>query len=58
MTLNIAKTANAIGFKNLAVEKKCRTYYPNGEFEGFLVPHEETITIATNLEVKEKDNDK
>ena len=31
------------------------TYYPNGEFEGFLVPHEETITIAKSLEVK---NDK
>src|SRR5699024_12630141 len=33
-------------FKKLAVEKKCQTYYPNGAFEGFLVPHEETITIA------------
>lgn len=39
-------------FKKLAVEKKCRTYYPNGEFEGFLVPHEETITIANSLGVK------
>ena len=39
-------------FKKLAVEKKCRTYYPNREFEGFLVPHEETITIANSLEVK------
>lgn len=40
-------------FKKLAAEKKCSTYYPNGEFEGFLVPHEETITIAKSLEVKE-----
>ena len=40
-------------FKKLAVEKKCRTYYPKGEFEGFLVPHEETITIAKSLELKE-----
>ena len=40
-------------FKNLAVDTKCRTYYPKGEFEGFLVPHEETITIAKSLEVKE-----
>lgn len=40
-------------FKKLAVDKKCRTYYPNGEFEGFLVPHEETITIAKSLEVKQ-----
>lgn len=39
-------------FKKLAADKKCRTYYPGGEFEGFLVPHEETITIAKSLEVK------
>ena len=47
------KEKGYLEFKNLAVEKKCRTYYPNGEFEGFLVPHEETITIAKSLEVKE-----
>lgn len=41
--------------KNLAADTKCRTYYPNGQFDGFLVPHEETITIAKNLEVKEKE---
>ena len=41
-------------FKKLAADKKCRTYYPGGQFEGFLVPHEETITIAKSLEVKEK----
>ena len=40
-------------FKKLAADKKCRTYYPGGGFEGFLVPHEETITIAKSLEVKE-----
>lgn len=40
-------------FRQIAAEKKCRTYYPEGKFEGFLVPHEETITIAKNLEVKE-----
>ena len=43
-----------IELKKLAAETKCRTYYPNGEFEGFLVPHEETITIAKSLEVKEE----
>lgn len=42
-------------FKKLAADKKCRTYYPGGGFEGFLVPHEETITIAQSLEVKEQD---
>ncbi len=41
--------------KKISVDKKCRTYYPNGEFEGFLVPHEETITIAKSLEVKENE---
>lgn len=39
--------------KELAANTKCRTYYPDGEFEGFLVPHEEIITIAKGLEVKE-----
>ncbi len=43
-------------FKKIAAERKCRTYYPDGRFEGFLVPHEETITIAKSLEVKEGDN--
>ncbi|MCL2057498.1 MAG: saccharopine dehydrogenase NADP-binding domain-containing protein [Oscillospiraceae bacterium] len=41
-----------IEFKKLSAEKKCRTYYPNGVFEGFLVPHDETVTIAKSLEVK------
>jgi len=39
-------------FKSLAADKKCSTYYPNGKFEGFLIPHEETITIANSLELK------
>lgn len=39
-------------FKKIAADKKCRTIYPGGNFEGFLVPHEETITIAKSLEVK------
>lgn len=43
-----------VELKKLAAETKCRTYYPNGEFEGFLVPHEETITIAKSLEVEEE----
>ena len=42
--------------KDLAVNTKCRTYYPGGEFEGYLVPHEEIITIAKGLEVIENDN--
>lgn len=42
-------------FTNLAIDKKCRTYYPGGEFTGYMVPHEETITIAQALEVKEND---
>lgn len=42
-------------FKNIAADRKCRTYYPDGMFEGFLVPHEETITIAKSLEVKENE---
>lgn len=42
-------------FHKLAAGTKGRTYYPGGTFEGFLVPHEETITIAKGLEVKEND---
>lgn len=40
-------------FKDLAINKIGKTYYPKGKFEGFLVPHEETITIAKSLEVRE-----
>ena len=39
--------------KQLAVDTKGRTYYPGGKFEGYLVPHEEIITIANGLEVVE-----
>ena len=42
--------------KRIALDQKCNTYYPNGGFDGFLVPHEETITIAKSLEVKEGEN--
>ena len=42
-------------YKKIAADTLCRTVYPNGYFEGYLVPHEETITIANSLEVKEDD---
>ena len=42
-------------FKQLAVDKLCHTHYPGGQFKGYMVPHEETITIANFLEVKEDD---
>jgi len=38
-------------FNKLSAEKKCRTYYPDGVFDGFLVTHEETASIAKSLEV-------
>ena len=44
-----------IEFKDIAIDKIGKTYYPKGMFEGFLVPHEETITIAKSLEVKSED---
>lgn len=40
-------------YKDLAVDTKIKTVYPGGYFEGYLVPHEETITIANSLEVYE-----
>ncbi len=39
-------------FKDIAIDKIGKTYYPKGKIEGFIVPHEETITIAKSLEVK------
>jgi len=41
-------------FKYPAAAKKCRSYCPGGVFEGFLVPHEETVTIARSLEVRQQ----
>lgn len=41
-----------IEFKDIAIDKVGKTYYPKGKFEGFFVPHEETITIAKSLEVR------
>lgn len=43
-------------FKTIAAEQKCKTYYPGGNFNGYMVPHEETITIAKSLEVKDGNN--
>ena len=40
-------------FKDIAIDKVGKTYYPKGNFKGFVVPHEETITIAKSLEVKD-----
>ncbi len=40
-------------FTRLAADMKCKTYYPGGKFCGYLVPHEETVSIAKNLQVEE-----
>lgn len=47
------KEKGYLEFTKLSVNKKCTTYYPGGVFEGYLVPHEETISIAKELEVVE-----
>lgn len=39
--------------KQIAADTRCATYYPNGRFEAYLVPHEETVSIAKHFEVKE-----
>lgn len=52
----IDKENDFVELKTLAKENLCRTQYPNGTFEGYLVPHEETITISKSLEVKENGN--
>lgn len=45
-----------IELKDIAANQECYTFYPNGKFKGFLVPHEETITIAQSLEVKDNNS--
>lgn len=50
------KEKGFLEYKSIASDTECHTYYPNGYFKGYLVPHEETITIANSLEVKENDN--
>ena len=40
-------------FNDLAFDKTGITYYPKGKFKGYMVPHEETITIAKKLEIKD-----
>ena len=45
-------TQGFIEFKKISAEKKCRTYYPDGAFDGFLVPHDETVSIAKSLEIR------
>ena len=42
-----------VELKTLSADKTARTYYPGGVFEGFLVTHEETATIAKSLEVRQ-----
>lgn len=49
----IDREKGVVEYKTIAADTKCKTYYPNGYFEGYLVPHEETITIANYLEVVE-----
>ncbi|MCL2370318.1 MAG: saccharopine dehydrogenase NADP-binding domain-containing protein [Firmicutes bacterium] len=43
-----------IELDRLAVDTKCLTHYCGGQFEGYVVPHEETISIAKHLEVAKK----
>ena len=45
------KEKGFLEYQNIAHDFCCKTYYSNGSFEGYLTPHEETITIANNLEV-------
>ena len=52
---NIDNDNGFLEFKDIAIDKMVKTYYPKGKFEGFLVPHEETITIAKSLEIKRED---
>lgn len=50
------KEKGFLEYQSIARDFGCKTYYPNGSFEGLLTPHEEIITIANNLEVYENNS--
>ncbi len=54
---NIDLKNGFLEFKDIAFDKVGKTYYPKGKFNGFLVPHEETITIAKAFEVKDENTE-
>ena len=55
---NFADRENGfLQFSDMAINKKCYSLYPDGVFKGYLVPHEETLTIANGLEVKSTEGD-
>ncbi len=43
-------------FSKIALDIIANTYYPRGKMKGYMVPHEETITIAKSLEVKNEND--
>ena len=45
-----------VEYNSIASDTLCKTICPTGCFEGFLVPHEETLTIADSLTIKEGEN--
>ena len=47
------KEKGYLEFQKYAVDKVYNTYYPHGQFGGHMVPHEETVSIANSLTVKE-----
>ena len=47
------KEKGYLEFRSPAAQIKGRTFYPGGAFDGFLVPHEETVSIAKSLEIRE-----
>lgn len=49
----VDKKNGFLEFKDIAFDKMCLTYYPNGKFNGYMVPHEETITISKSLQLEE-----
>ena len=44
-----------VELNHIAFDKKGKTYFPKGKFEGYIVPHEETISIAKSLEIQENE---
>jgi len=54
-SLFVDKEKGYLRFNEIAINKKCSSVSPLGKFEGYIVPHEETVSIANSLEVYNKE---
>jgi len=46
------KESGQVELNKIALETICRTYYPGGFYDGYIVPHDEIISLSRFLEFK------